>query len=83
MSKKIQSSNNKVERELAAWVIMQIQGSAQAMVTIESFKNQAPAEGARKERLAAAKDYIEHFEPTFNHPKAKVTESRPPLPPGL
>lgn len=83
MSSKIQRSANREERELAAWVIMQIQGSAQSIVTVESLRAQAPGDGNRKERLAAAKEYIENFKPTYNHPRAQVSESRPPMPPGL
>jgi len=81
MSKIIQSSANSDERDLACWVIMQIQGSGQSVVTFESLQKLAPAEG--KGRLGTAKEFVENFRPTFNHPKATTTESRPPLPPGM
>jgi hypothetical protein len=81
MTNKIQNSADADERNLAAWVIMQVQGSAQAMVTLDALR--ARGDGGHKERLSAAREYIDTFKPTYNHPKANLSESRPPLPPGL
>ena len=84
MTQKIQTSERKAERELAAWVIMQIQGAGQAAVTLNALSTQASVAGARRERLLAAQQYIKTFKPTYNHPHSKaISDSRPPLPPGF
>ena len=61
----IRHSDDPAERNVAAWVIMQIEGQDQAAHRMEML-----VAGGKlyKERFEAAKQFIETYKPTFEHP---------------
>jgi hypothetical protein len=84
MLQKVEFSNDKEERDLATWVIMQVQGPGQAKVTLTGAPSQPGLDAAAKAHLKNAQTYIDDFRPTYNHPHSNaIRDSRPPLPPGL
>jgi len=61
----IRHSDDPVERNIAAWVIMQIEGQDQATHRMEVL---VVSDKLYKERFEAAKQFIETYKPTFEHP---------------
>lgn len=68
MLAKIQKGDSEEERNLAAWVIMQIDGKEQALNRMDIMINKG---GESKERFESAKKYIENYKPTSGRPKKK------------
>jgi len=66
MLAKIRNADDKLERELAAWVIMEIEGKEQALNRIEALTRRAAARTTG--RFQGAARYIETYEPTFEPP---------------
>jgi hypothetical protein len=80
MLSKIKYSKNELERELASWVIMEIEGKEQAIYRFGKLKER---EKNYAEQFDSAIKYIENYKVTFgnpkNKPKGKENEDAPPL----
>jgi hypothetical protein len=63
---KIVQSNNEEERDLAAWVIMNIEGSEQSVFRLNRC---ASRDAQRSLRYADAVRFIESYTPDFDHPR--------------
>ncbi len=63
----ITSVDDKEERNLAAWVLMQIDGKELAIRRLEYLAEKDV--GAPKERLLAAKTHLENWKPFFGNPR--------------
>lgn len=68
MLTKIQKSDSEEERNLATWVIMEIEGKKQALNRMNLMIKK---DGLDKDRFESAKKYIENYKPIFGHPKKK------------
>lgn len=64
----IRKSDNETERNLAAWVVMQVEGKEQALPRIE---RRIAVGRAGQAHFEEAKRYIETYRPSFRYPGSK------------
>lgn len=76
MVKEIRTSEDQARRNLAAWVIMEVEGKDQALhrlnTAASTFKD------AQKERLISSAKYLETWEPRFGNPTEKAPQEKLP-----
>lgn len=71
----IRASKNKERRDLAAWVIMEIEGKEQAIYRLDSEAKKASPED--RERFSEARSHLETWKPVFERPKANIPSTQP------
>lgn len=69
MLETIKTSKSSKQRDIAAWVIMEIEGKAQALNRIQTAIENKPKEASQG--MHTAKEYIANYKATFGHPMHK------------
>ena len=80
MLRKIDTSEDEEERNIAAWVIMQIEGKDQAAHRMSTLMETSKYDSRAHSRYLAAKDYILNYKPVFEPPKTLEKGTSQPQP---
>jgi hypothetical protein len=76
---RITQGSTPLERELAAWVVMEIEGKDQAAYRFASLgKTDMP--GRNKDMLATAERFVKDYKPAFDYPGMPKDLDRPNIP---
>lgn len=75
MLKVIAGSSNQEERDIAAWVVMEVEGKSQARCRFEGLAKMAKDDTSRA-RYKSAGDYIQSYKPDFDPPGVGLPPAR-------